>query len=97
MRICSNIENSAYRLNDEPIIIADYNGYFFDSLHCNVVAEEVKGYKFDHWEVTYLDGTVKKVSSKVYDTQYYSGETLKASYVKDEEYKADEKARFSYI
>lgn len=94
MRICSNIENSAYRLNDEPIIIADYNGYFFDSLHCNVVAEEVKGYKFDHWEVTYLDGTVKKVTSKVYDTQYYAGETLKASYVKDEEYKADEKALF---
>lgn len=94
MHIHSNIENSSYLLNEEPILVADYNGYFFDSLHCNIIANDVKGYKFDHWEVTYLDGKVEKVTSTEYDNEYYGGETLKAIYQKDEEYNPNKRSLF---
>lgn len=94
MRIYSNIEKSTYRLNDEPIRVADYNSYYFDSLHCNIVAEKVKGYKFDHWEITRLDGTVEKITSEVYDAEYYQGETLKAFYNEDDQYDPNKRALF---
>lgn len=94
MRIHSNVEKGRYTLNGEPITIADYNGYYFDSMHCEVVAEKIKGHVFDYWEVTQLDGSIEKVTSEIYETEYYQGESLKAIYIADEKYDPNKRALF---
>ncbi len=71
--VYSDVKEASYVLNEEPIRVADFKGYFFTNTRCRIKANEPAGYKFSHWEISSSNSSeVKKSYEITYEDTFFT-------------------------
>lgn len=85
--IYSDVKDASFTINQEPIRLSDFRGYFFTHTNCNLSANEPAGYRFSHWEVTNkLTNETSKVYSIAFADTFANSTTIKAVYTEDADF-----------
>lgn len=82
--ISSDTKGATYKLNEELIENANFNGVFFTKTQCNLEAIAPAGYMFDHWEFT-RDGKSGTSTDEIF-SDTLAPQSIKAFFKEDASY-----------